>query len=203
MIEVYLRPIYQLFLLNHIAKGIKTVNPIKITLLACLSGILVAPLLLFHLPKLATLFLLISGFLDTLDGAVARERGVSSNSGTVLDIVSDRMVEFAVIFGLYIYDPANRGALILLMLGSCYICITCFLVVGVFTANHSQKGFFYSKGLIERAEAFVFFIMMIWLPHYFSLLALLFVALVFLTSYLHIKEFLHGEYRRKRKFHFR
>lgn len=56
--------------------------------------------------------------------------------------------------------------------------------------NISEKGFHYSPGLVERAEAFLFFIAMILYPRYFYLLAYLFTVLVFLTSYLPIRHFL-------------
>jgi len=139
---------------------------------------------------MAILLLLISGFLDTLDGTVARLTDKTSDVGSVLDIASDRMVELAVMMGLYLVDPAHRALGVLFMLGSCYLCITCFLVVAIFSPNSSEKGFHYSPGLIERAEAFLFFIAMILYPRYFAFLGYLFTGLVFLTSYLHIKQFL-------------
>lgn len=188
MIETYLRPIYQYCVVNPIARKIQF-SPIKITCFSCFTGILVAPALLINLPKIAIVLLLISGFLDTLDGTVARMTDKTSNMGGVLDIVSDRIVELAVMIGLYFVDPSDRALGTLAMLGSCYLCITSFLVVGIFSPNQSEKGFHYSPGLIERTEAFIFFIVMILWPRYFSLLAYLFAGLVLLTSFLHIKAF--------------
>lgn len=190
MIESFVRPYYQFLFVNPIAKRSKEISPETITFFACMTGILAAFALILNLLLIATTLLLISGFMDTLDGTVARMKNKVSDIGTVLDIISDRAVEFAMIFGLFLVDPARRGFAILAMLGSCYLCITSFLVVGIFTPNNSQKGFHYSPGLIERAEAFIFFIMMIWLPDYFFVLAFFFTVLVLLTSYLHIKQFI-------------
>ena len=188
MIEVYLRPFYQTYLINPIARRIPF-TPQSITLSACLTGISVAPVLIFHFSILAIVLLLISGLLDMLDGSVGRMKNSISNLGSALDIISDRIVEFAVIMGLFLVAPAEHALGALLMLGSCYLCITCFLVVGIFTPNHSEKGFHYNPGLIERAEVFVFFIVMIIWPQYFSWLAGLFTVLVLLTGYLHIKQY--------------
>jgi phosphatidylserine synthase len=189
MLEAYLRPIYQLYIVNPIAK--KTAfSPQQITYLAGLSGVLAALALVFNFPKLAILFLLFSGFLDTLDGTVARMENTTSSIGTISDILCDRIVEFAIILALFLIDPTHRAIPSLIMLGSCYLCVTSFLVVGIFTHNNSQKGFQYGVGLVERFEAFIFFIAMILVPNYFSGIAYLFSGLVFLTTYLHIKNFI-------------
>ncbi len=193
MLETYLRPLYQQCLVSPLANRVKHISPDKFTLVACLTGIMVAPLLMFNLTSLALIFLLISGYLDTLDGTVARISQQTSDVGTMYDIVSDRIVEFSVIVGLFAVDPENRGWLCLMMLGSCYICITTFLMVGIFTANNTQKSFFYSPGLIERAEAFIFFALMIIFPTTFALLASLFTLLVLLTSYLRLKQFITAQ----------
>ena len=190
MIEAYTRPLYQFFLVDPIAKMIRhQCKPRDVTFAACLSGVLTLPTLLLGWPKLAILFLMISGYLDTLDGTLARISNQTSKSGTVLDIVSDRIVEFAVIFGLFAYDPSHRALLSFFMLGSCYLCITSFLVVGIFSPNDTKNSFYYSPGIIERTEAFIFFIAMIALPNYFYLLASLFTILVLLTSFIRIKQF--------------
>ncbi|MBI2792956.1 MAG: CDP-alcohol phosphatidyltransferase family protein [Gammaproteobacteria bacterium] len=190
MLETYLRPIYQQCLVMPIANRIKDISADRVTLFACLTGIMVAPFLMLNLTSIALFFLLTSGFLDTLDGTIARISGKTTDLGTVYDIVSDRIVELAIIIGLFAVDPEQRGWLCLLMLGSCYICVTSFLVVGIFSPNNTQKSFYYSPGLIERAEAFIFFALMILFPSIFSWLAAIFIILVLLTSYLRLTEFI-------------
>jgi phosphatidylglycerophosphate synthase len=168
---------------------VKHFSPLSITLAGGISGVLAALALAWHFPLLATILLLTSGYLDTLDGTVARATGRTSDLGCVLDILSDRMVECAMIIALFSLAPYQRGWLSLWMLGACYLCVTSFLVVGIVTPNRSEKGFHYSPGLMERAEAFIFFILMIWLPSIFAWLAGLFSLLVILTSYLRVREF--------------
>lgn len=194
MLETYIRPLYQQLCVNFIAKKLAgTIAPNTITVLAGFIGVLVLPLLWFQLPILAVIVLLISGYADTLDGTLARIGQHTTPMGSVLDIMMDRIVECAVVLGLFLYDSLHRGGWCLLMLVSILLCITSFLIVGVFTQNNSDKSFYYSPGLIERAEAFIFFIAMILLPHYFTELALLFTSLVLWTAYLRIEQFISNE----------
>ena len=191
MLEIYLRPLYQPLLATQLVKKMADyVEPQQLTCAACLTGIAVIPALLMHVPQLAIILLLISGYLDMLDGAVARIANKQTVNGAVLDILSDRIVELGVIAGLILMDPGMRAMYGLLMLGSCYICVTSFLVVGIFIRNQGQKSFHYSPGLMERAEAFIFFILMILAPQYFQVLAVLFSLLVLLTAGIRIREFL-------------
>lgn len=191
MIENYLRSIYQYFFIDPLAKIIyQRFTSFQITYLSCLLGIASAPALLLGRPFLASVFLLLFVYLDTLDGTVARFSGSSSPAGTVIDIVTDRVVEFAIFIGLFAVDPVHRAWMILMMLGSCFIGVTSFLVVGMYVPNRSTKGFYFSPGLIERAQTFIFFLLMIWFPSYFHLLAILFSILVCFTAYMRIKQFL-------------
>lgn len=49
------------------------------------------------------IILLLSGFLDTLDGTIARLRGKSTRFGALLDSTLDRYADFFVFAGLLIY----------------------------------------------------------------------------------------------------
>lgn len=190
MLESILRPTYQTYIVNPNLWWARKYSPKTITSTACITGVLAGLSLAFGSSLLATIFLLLSGFLDTLDGTVARIENKTSDIGSILDIVSDRIVELALMCGLFAIDPHNRSGFVLAMLGSCYLCITSFLVVAIFASNESSKGFHYSRGLMERAEAFIFFILMIWFPSGFNVFAVTFSSLVLLTSYLHIKKFI-------------
>ena len=75
------------------------------------------------------------------------------------------------------------------MLGSMLLCITSFLVVGIFVANDSHKSFHYNPGIMERAEAFIFFIAMMLWPSAFVGLAMLFSLLVTLTAIIRLTQF--------------
>lgn len=190
MIEHYLRPQYQRLCVNPIA-GVLTqhVSPNQITLLSGLLGLLVLPAVLTHQIFLAVVLLLLSGYCDTLDGSLARLTNHSSNWGSVLDIMTDRMVEITLVIALWAVDPSQRGMEAMLMMASMLLCITSFLVVGIFQENDSEKSFHYSPGLMERAEAFAFFIAMLLCPSQFQPLAWCFVVLVTWTAIYRIYEY--------------
>lgn len=192
MIETNLRKTYQKICIDPVLriKGLQKVHPIFLTYFAGFLGIGIFPALAFGFPLLAFALLVISGFIDTLDGSLARHYEKSSPEGAALDILSDRVVEFAIILGLYCVDPSSRSLPIIFMLGSILICVTSFLIVGIFTKNDSEKSFYYSPGIIERAEAFIFFAIMILLPSTFFFLSYLFSFLVFLTAFIRIFQFL-------------
>lgn len=188
MIDSYFRPPFQKLLIDPIARRLVGVPANLITALSCLLGLAVIPLLAFDFSIAAASALIFSGYLDALDGTIARLRRESSPFGTVLDICADRVVESAVVIGLLLVDP-DRALLCLAMLASILLCITSFLVVGIFSENDSHKSFHYSPGLIERAEAFLFFLGMMLLPTIFAPLATAFAALVILTAVLRIRQF--------------
>ena len=163
------------------------VHPIWFTVLALITGLVASISIALGLKVSAIVFLLLSGYFDTVDGTVARMAQKSTKIGTVLDIVSDRIVEFGVVVALF--HLYGHPYLALFMLGSMLICITSFLVVSLFLDEKTEKSFSYSRGLIERPEAFVFFGFMILFPKLYSILAITFAILVFLTAFLRIKEF--------------
>jgi len=163
--------------------------PLLTTLTGLISGLVSALLIATGHPLLGAGLLLFSGLCDVLDGRIARWLGQSSPAGALLDIVSDRTVEAAVVVALFLVDP-SRALLTLLMMGSILVCVTSFLVVGIFSENGSHKSFHYSPGLMERAEAFLFFTLMVVVPSSFVPLAILFVALVLFTALLRTLQFL-------------
>lgn len=190
MIDSYYRHVYQKVCVEPILPFFNRLSPQTLTLSSCLLGLIVCPLVIFDFSWIAILTLLLSGFLDTLDGSLARYLNLVSSKGAALDIVCDRLVEFAVILGLFSVDANARAFPSLLMLGSILLCITTFLVVGIFVENQSMKSFFYSPGLIERSEAFLFFSVMILFPPTFFIAAYLFSALTLFTAIFRLWEFM-------------
>jgi len=83
-----------------IARLFNRVNPNTVTILALIFC--VAAGLYFATGKviLAGIMLLVGGFFDVLDGAVARENGRVTKFGGMLDSVSDRYADAAVFLGI-------------------------------------------------------------------------------------------------------
>jgi len=187
MIDTYLQETYEKRFVVPLLRLLPK-NPHLITVLALISGISIIPALYFEQNYIALTLLITTGFLDTVDGSLARHLNRTSPQGAVLDIVSDRLVEFSVVLGLYFVDP-TRALSCLLMLGSILICVTSFLVVGIFSQQSGRKSFYYSPGIMERGEAFLFFALMILVPGWFVPLALIFTLLLFATALIRIVQF--------------
>ena len=113
--------------------------------------------LLFHVAAAAALgdgrftpavwLLLIGGACDSLDGTVARARGLSSDAGEVLDAVIDRWSEMAVFFGLaYHYRASDLG------LGLSLLAAAGSLMVSYTRAKAQAMGLEAAGGLMQRHE---------------------------------------------------
>lgn len=187
MLETYIRSHFQRVFIDPIARMLaRRFSPNQITVFSLITGLFAAFCIALGWNFLACSLLLLSGYLDMLDGTVARLTGRSTAFGTMLDIMCDRAVEWAVIMGLYAVEPSTRGWLCLLMLGSVLMVVTSFLVAGIFVKNDGNKSFNYTPSLMERPEAFLFFMMMIFFPMWFWWLSLLFIILVLYTALLRI-----------------
>lgn len=183
MLESCIRPVYERILVAPAARWlVQVVSPNTVTLLSLATGVAAAPAIATGHHFLACGLLLLSGYFDTLDGTLARLSGRTSPFGAMLDVICDRLVEWAVVLGLYGVDPSSRGWPALLMLGSVLIVITGFLAAAIFIENDSHKSFNYTPGLMERPEAFAFFGMMILFPGAFNWFAGLFILLVLYTA---------------------
>lgn len=75
-------------------------RPNVMTTISLLVAVLAAVAYGFGSPILGALGLLFSGFIDMLDGAVARAGGSATRFGAVYDHVLDRYAEFAVLLGI-------------------------------------------------------------------------------------------------------
>lgn len=192
MLDSYGRSFYQTYCINPLLKWPlwKHFHPHAITAAGAVAGISICPFLAIGWSHWALAALVFSGFLDTLDGSLARHYRRASSQGAAFDICCDRIVEFSIVLGLYLVDPAARAFATLCMLGSVLLCVTTFLVVGIFTQEASYKSFYYSPGLMERTEAFILFFAMIAWPAQFWWLAPLFSLLVILTAGIRLWQFM-------------
>lgn len=194
MIEQHFRSLFEKHCIQPVLALVKDKwSANTVTLMSCGFGLLAFLMLIFNQKTLAIVSLLVSGYMDVLDGSLARATHTSTSTGTVFDIMADRMVEASVIIGLWVLNPHANSLGCLLMLASVLLCVTSFLVVGIFSENDTSKSFYYSPGLIERAEAFIFFILMIVFQPYFYGLSVLFSSLVMLTALIRIVQFYQQE----------
>lgn len=156
-------------------------TPNNVTILALLLGIATSIFLYFDMQIIAVILLWVSGYLDAVDGAMARRTNSSSSFGTLLDIVSDRIVEVSIVLVLGLKFVDVRYNLIVLT-----ICIlmsmTIFLTVGALSEKKGVKSFYYQAGVAERSEGFIFFSLMILIPSYLGIITNIFSILIIITA---------------------
>lgn len=150
-----------------------------VTKAAFVIGLSTGAFIYFDQPILALIALWISGYLDVVDGTMARKTKTSP-WGTLLDISFDRMVEISVILALAFRYPDSMWALLLLSV-TIIIAMTIFLTVGALSDKQGMKSFYYQAGLAERTETFILFTLMILFPAYLTAITLFFVAIQIIT----------------------
>jgi len=139
---------------------------------------------------LSMIFIIISFFIDTLDGSVARFEGPTIFGG-ILDIFCDRLVEISIIVAIVATDPLNLVWPGMFTLAAIIMCISMFLIVGGIIKrdelDEKSKVIIYQGGLMERSETFFFLLATIILIPWRSLVLWIFAILVFLTAMLRLR----------------
>lgn len=152
----------------------------QVTVLAFLIGCSSGLFIYIGQPIIAVILLWISGFLDAVDGSMARLTK-TSEFGTVLDVTFDRIVEISVIIGLALAFPQLTFPLLLLSV-AIIVSITVFLTVGAVADKKGMKSFYYQAGVAERTEGFILFSFIILIPSINYFLTLIYAAVVVLTA---------------------
>ena len=142
---------------------------------------------------LALILMALSFFFDVLDGILARLEKPTTFGG-ILDIFCDRTVEVFIILALISTDPLNLMWPGLFSLAAIVLCITMFLITGGIIREDNLEGkqrvIFYSNGLMERSETFIFLFLITIL--YFGacrfILLWIFAVLVFITAILRLRD---------------
>jgi len=140
---------------------------------------------------LSLIFTIISFFIDTLDGSVARYEGPTIFGG-ILDIFCDRLVEVSIIIAIVATDPSNLVWPGLFTLSAIVLCISMFLIVGGIIKreeqNQDSKVIVYQSGLMERSETFFFLLAIILLIPWRFFILWIFAKLIFITALLRLKD---------------
>lgn len=152
----------------------------NVTIIALLIGISTSVFIYFDMNIIAVLTLWISGYLDAVDGAIARKTNTTSLFGTLMDITFDRIVETCMILVLALkYVDARMSFIILLI--CIIISMTIFLTVGALVEKKGIKSFYYQAGVAERSEGFIMFSLIILLPKYILFFTNIFSFIIFIT----------------------
>lgn len=125
------------------------ITPNTLTLLGFLGNLGAAVLLAYGEFLAGGLVILLAGGMDLLDGALARATGRASTFGAILDSVTDRLSEAAVLGGLLFYSsgqPAQPEVILI------YAALTGSILVSYTRARAEGVGLTLKEGLFTRAE---------------------------------------------------
>jgi phosphatidylglycerophosphate synthase len=132
--------------------------------------------------------LLLNRLCDGLDGAVARQRGLTDLGG-FLDIVLDFLIYSAVPFAFALADPAANAlpaaflSFSFVGTGSSFLAYAIMAAKrGIATELRGRKSLYYLGGLTEGTETIVAFVLACLWPAWFPLIAWTFGALCWLTT---------------------
>ena len=188
MFDAQLRPLIDR-LLNPIGRGLvalgMTAN--QVTMIGAAFGLIAAGCVAAGLFYPALWFVIANRVIDGLDGAVARASR-SSDFGGYLDIVSDFIFYSAIPMAFAVARPETALAaafLIFSFIGTA----TSFLGFAILaekyhvtTQSRGKKAFYYLGGLTEGTETILLFLAMLVWPDYFSLMAIIFGILCWVTT---------------------
>ena len=188
MFDAQLRPLIDR-LLNPIGRGLVTlgVTANQVTMIGAAFGLIAAGCVAAGLLYPALWFVIANRVIDGLDGAVARASR-SSDFGGYLDIISDFIFYSAIPLAFAVARPETALAaafLIFSFIGTA----TSFLGFAILAEKHhvttqirGKKAFYYLGGLTEGTETILLLLAMLVWPDYFSLMAIIFGILCWVTT---------------------
>lgn len=156
-------------------------TPNNITVTGFIIGLLPFVFIYFDKPLIAVTSLWISGFLDAVDGEMARISRNSTDWGTLMDVTFDRLVELGIVLAIALKVPQVRLQLLFLT-AAIILSMTVFLTVAALSQNKGSKSFYYQAGMAERTEGFIFFTLMILIPDHLALISNIFSILIVITA---------------------
>lgn len=159
----------------------------QISLTGFTIGMLALPLLALGLHGWALLAILSNRLLDGLDGAVARQHGIT-DCGGFLDITLDFIFYAAVVLGFALSAPANAlpaATLLFAFMGTGSSFLAFAIMAGkrgLESPVYRHKSLYYLGGLTEGSETIALFVLMCLWPAAFGWLAYGFALLCLITT---------------------
>jgi CDP-diacylglycerol---glycerol-3-phosphate 3-phosphatidyltransferase len=168
----------------RITCGRKKVNPNTVTILAAVLGFLSFAFIASERLCLGGFALLISGFLDLLDGALARTTASVTAFGGFLDSVLDRYTDLLVMCGVLVH---------FMRIGNDFYTVTTFVAsIGIALVPYARAraeaaSLWCKTGLLERPERLI----LIMIGLFFGLLPYVVLILAVFTHVTVIQRILH------------
>jgi len=172
---------------NHLHQFGITAN--QTTVFGFILGCLAFPALIFQEYNIALILILLNRICDGLDGALARINGIT-DSGGFLDISLDFLFYSLIPFGFILANPeqnAISGALLIFSFigtGSSFLAFA--IMAGkrnIDNPIYKNKSLYYMSGLTEGTETIACFVLFCLFPTHFSLIAYVYSALCWITTF--------------------
>ena len=164
-------------------------TPDQVTLLGFIIGMSALPLLAFEYYALALVAIIINRISDSLDGALARLTGTSSDAGGFLDIGLDFVFYAAVVLGFALARPEENALAAAFLLFAFIGTGTSFLAFAIADKDQNRtrpdlpnKTFYYLEGLTEGTETVAALMLFCLFPSHFAWLASLFAIACLITT---------------------
>ena len=158
------------------------------TLAGFACGVAAMAAIAFQAYLLGLALLLLNRAFDGLDGAIARQRGLTDLGG-FLDILLDFIVYSGIPFAFALADPAANALPAAFLIFSFVGTGASFLAFatmaakrGLATDLRGKKSLYYLGGLTEGTETIAAFVLACLLPHWFAAVAWIFGTLCWLTT---------------------
>jgi CDP-diacylglycerol--glycerol-3-phosphate 3-phosphatidyltransferase len=142
--------------------GRSGVTPNQITLLGVVVQAVVSYLIVVDRLAQAGFVLIAAALLDTVDGAVAKARGLTTKFGAFLDSTMDRLSDalvFLPVAWLYLAEPTAARADQQWVAALALVTLVLSFLVSYARARAEGLGFECNVGLIERAERLIIMIL--------------------------------------------
>lgn len=165
------------------------VTPNQLTVAAFTLGIAAVVLVAFKLNFWAFGVLALSGFVDIIDGTLARIKDVQSKKGAFLDLIFDKLVEVLFILGLAIAYPEHYITYVVFLILVIFNFST-FSLAGALIKNTGEKGMHYDPGIAERSETFICFGAILIFPDYLFYILNAFNLLILITGIIRFRNVL-------------
>lgn len=185
-----------------LAQSAKLINKLGITanqttLFGFVLGCLAFPALIAEQYLLALVFIVLNRICDGLDGALARIQGIT-DAGGFLDISLDFLFYSLIPFGFILANPdqnAIAGAFLIFSFVGTGSSFLAFAIMaskqGIDNPVYKHKSLYYMSGLTEGTETIACFIAFCLFPTHFAIIAYVFGAACWFTTFTRIYSGFH------------
>lgn len=189
MLDKYAVPIFKP-LLRKVAKRLQRagITADQVSVVGFIVGLLAAIMVASEFYLTALLLLLLNRIADGIDGELARLTQ-STDAGGFLDITLDFIFYAAFPLGFAFASVETNALPAAVLIASFVGTGASFLAFSSLADKHDikhpdfgYKGFYYINGLAEGTETVIFFVLMCFMPAYFSIIAYLFTFICVITA---------------------